>query len=204
VVRALSASKLSSYREGAQISGVRTSPLAKDEGPKQDLSQKLCCVGLSQKLLASVVYTLTCVDYFWQSLRNKMSSADAEANPSRAVWTPILWPGSSPDVWSPKRGLPQKLCGSCLSQKLLASVVHTLTCANYFQQSPRTKMAPANAEAKPSRTGRTPVLWPGMWPDVWSPKRGLPQKLYGSHLSQKLLASVVHTLTCADYFQWSP
>ena len=40
--------------------------------------------------------------------------------------------------------------------------------------------------------------WPGRCPDVWSPKRGLPQKLCGSHLSQKLLASVVHTLTCAD------
>jgi hypothetical protein len=25
--------------------------LAEDEGPKQDLSQKLCCFGLSQKLL---------------------------------------------------------------------------------------------------------------------------------------------------------
>jgi hypothetical protein len=45
--------------------------------------------------------------------------------------TPILWPGRCPDVWGPKRGLPQKLCGSCLSQKLLASVVHTLTCAEY-------------------------------------------------------------------------
>ena len=27
----------------------------------------------------------------------------------------------------PKRGLPQKMCGFCLSHKLLASVVHTLT-----------------------------------------------------------------------------
>ena len=27
-----------------------------------------------------------------------------------------------------KMVLPQKLCGSCLSQKLLASVFHTLTC----------------------------------------------------------------------------
>ena len=59
MVRALSAGKLSSYREGAHISGVRTSLLAEDEGPKQDLSQKLCCFGLSQKLLASVVPTLT-------------------------------------------------------------------------------------------------------------------------------------------------
>jgi hypothetical protein len=30
-----------------------------DEGPKQDLFQKLFCFGLSQKLLASVVHTLT-------------------------------------------------------------------------------------------------------------------------------------------------
>ena len=60
--RILSAGKLSSYREGAQIAGVQTSLLAEDEGPKQDLSQKLCCLGLSQKLLASVVHTLTCTD----------------------------------------------------------------------------------------------------------------------------------------------
>ena len=45
-----------------------------------------------------------------------------------------------------KRGLPQKLYGSCLSQKLLASVVHPLTCAEYFWLSPRTKMSAADAE----------------------------------------------------------
>ena len=64
MVRALSVGKLSSYREGAQISGIWTSLLAEDEGLKQDLSQKLCCFGLSQKLLISVVHTLTCADYF--------------------------------------------------------------------------------------------------------------------------------------------
>jgi hypothetical protein len=132
VVRALSAGKLSSYREGAQISSVRTSLLAEDEGPKHDLSQKLCCFGLSQKLLASVVHTVTCADYFWRSLRTKMAPAAAEGKPSWARWTPFLCPGRWLDVWSPKRVLPQKLCGSCLSQKLLASVVHTLTCADYF------------------------------------------------------------------------
>ena len=62
MVRALSEGKLSSYREGAQISGFRTSLLAEDEGLKQDLSQELCCFGLSQKLLASVVYILSCTD----------------------------------------------------------------------------------------------------------------------------------------------
>jgi hypothetical protein len=130
VVRALSAGKFSSYREGAQISGVRTSILAEDEGPKQDLSQKLCCFGLSQKLLASVVHTLTCADYFWWSLGTKMTSSDPEAKSSQLGRTPVIWT----DVRSLKRVLPQKLCGSRLSQKLLASVVHTLTCADYFRQ----------------------------------------------------------------------
>jgi hypothetical protein len=138
VVRALSAGKLSSYREDAQISGVQTSLLAEDEGPKQVLSQKLCCCGLSQKLLASVVHTLTCADHFRWSPGTKMAPADPEAKASRAGQTPVLWPGRWPDVWSLKRALPQKLCGSCLSQKLLASVVHTLTCADYFWWSPGT------------------------------------------------------------------
>jgi hypothetical protein len=148
VVRALSAGKLSSYREGAQIFGVQISLLAEDEGPKQHLSQKPCCFGLSQKLLASVVHTLTCADYFQG---NKRSPADTEAKPSRARRTPILWPGRCPYVWSLKRWLPQKLCGSSLSQKITAFVVHTLICADYFWWSLGTKMAPTDADAKPSR-----------------------------------------------------
>jgi hypothetical protein len=59
-------------------------------------------------------------------------------------------------------------------------------------------MAPADALATPSQAGQTPLLWQGWCLDVWSLKRGLPQKLCGSRLSQKLLDSVVHTLTCAD------
>jgi hypothetical protein len=50
VVRELSAGKLSSCREGAQISVVQICLLVEDEDLKQ---------GLSQKLLASVVYTFT-------------------------------------------------------------------------------------------------------------------------------------------------
>ena len=137
MVRALSAGKLSSYRE---ISGIRTSLLAKDEGPKQDLSQKLCCFGLSQKLLASVVHTLTCADYFWWSPGTKMATTDPEAKASRAGRTLVIWLGRWPDVWSLKRALPQKLCGSRPYQKLLASVVHTLTCADYFRWSSGTKI----------------------------------------------------------------
>ena len=54
--------------------------------------------------------------------------------------------------------LPQELCGSRLSQKLLASVVHTLTCAGCPPQNPGTKVAPVEPEAEASQAGRTPVL----------------------------------------------
>ena len=131
MVRELSVGKLSSYRKGAQISGVRTCLPAEDEGPKQSLSQKL---------LASVVHTLTCADYSWWDPERKMAPEDAPAKPSRAQWTPLPWLGRYPDVWGPKRGLPRKLYGSRLSQKLLASVVHTLTYADYFLWSPGTKI----------------------------------------------------------------
>ena len=49
--------------------------------------------------------------------------------PAKSSWpglTLLLWQERCLDVWNPKRGLPQKLCGFCLSQKLLASVVHTV------------------------------------------------------------------------------
>jgi hypothetical protein len=62
VVRSLFAGKLSSCTEGAQILGIQTCILAEDEGLTQGLSQKLCCLGLSQKLLASVVHALTCAN----------------------------------------------------------------------------------------------------------------------------------------------
>jgi hypothetical protein len=133
-----------------------------------------------------------------------MATPGAPAKPSWAGQTPILWLRRCPDIWSLKRELLQKLCGSRLFQKLLASVVHTLTYADHFQRSPGTNMSPADSQAKHSRSGRTPILWPRRCPDIWSQKMGLPQMICGSHLSQKLLASVVHSLTCAGYFRWSP
>ena len=121
MVRALSAGKLSSYREGAQISGVRTCLLAEDEGLKQ---------GLSQKLFASVVHTLTFADQSWWNPERKMAPGDALVKPSQPGWTPLLWQGRCPDIWSLKWRLPQEVCDFCLSQKQLASVVHTLSPAH--------------------------------------------------------------------------
>ena len=86
-----------------------------------------------------------------------MAPEDLEAKASQAEWTPVLWPGRWTDVWSLKMALPQKLCGSRLSQKLLASVFHTLTSADCPPRSPGTKMASAEPEAEASRAGRTPV-----------------------------------------------
>jgi hypothetical protein len=47
-----------------------------------------------------------------------MAPPGALEKPSQAERTPLLWQGRFLEVWSPKWGLPQKLCGFCLSQKL--------------------------------------------------------------------------------------
>jgi hypothetical protein len=77
VVRGLSEGRLSSFSEGAQISDVQTCLLAEDEGPKQDLSQKL---------LACVVHALTCADQSRWSLGTKMSPADRCSGNSFLGW----------------------------------------------------------------------------------------------------------------------
>ena len=118
--------------------------------------------------IVSVVLTLTCVDYFPRSPGTKMAPEDLEAKASQAGQTPVLWPGRWTDIWSLKTALPQKLCGSSMSQKLLISVFHSLTCADCPKQSGRTKMPPAEPEAEASRARQTPVLWPGRWLVVWS------------------------------------
>jgi hypothetical protein len=80
-----------------------------------------------------------------------MSPADGPATPSWALKTPLLWQRRCPNVWSLKRVLLQKLCGSRLSQKLLASVLHTLTSTDKSWWNLGTKMSPADAPATPSK-----------------------------------------------------
>jgi hypothetical protein len=96
VVRAVSAGKLSSFREGAQLSGVWTSSWLNMKAQNRIFPRS--CVALARKVAG-------CLEL--------------------------------------KMAPPQKLSGSRLSQKLLASVFHTLTRAACPPRSPGAKVAPA-------------------------------------------------------------
>ena len=145
MVRVLSAGKLSTYREGAQISGLRTSLLAEDEGLIQACPRSPATSACPRNCEASVVGTLTYTVYSMRDPGPEMAPSGAPANPSWVGRIPLLWQGRCPDVWSLKRGLPQNPCGLCPSQKVSASVVHALTCADQSLSDPRTKMAPPGA-----------------------------------------------------------
>jgi hypothetical protein len=104
VVRAVSAGKLSSFREGAQLSGVWTSSWLKMKAQNRIFPRS--CVALARKVAGYL---------------------------------------------EPKMAPPQKLSGSRLSQKRLASVFHTLTRAACPPRSPGAKEAPAvGSEAETS------------------------------------------------------
>jgi hypothetical protein len=136
-----------------------------------------------------------------------MASSGALAKPSCVWWTPVLWQGRCLDVWSQKQGLPQKLCGFCLSQKLCNFCSPNSHLSRLFWRDWETKMAPVGARAKPSCVGRTLLLWQGRCPDVWSLKWGLPQKLYSRDLGgvSRLWAQgdLVLVQTGRDLWPWS-
>jgi hypothetical protein len=91
--------------------------------------------------------------------------------------TPLLWQERCPDVWSPKRGLSQKLCCFCS----LYSHLHRLV-----SEGPRTQYGSLTCSGSQSPPWWIPLLWWGRCLDVWSPKWGLSQKLCSFCLSQKL------------------
>jgi hypothetical protein len=91
--RVLSAGKLSSCREGAQISGIWTCLLAEDEGPKQGLSQRICC-------LCSLHSHLCILDSEGPGTQD--TSLTSLKEPSRADTFPLA--GKVPRCLEPKTG----------------------------------------------------------------------------------------------------
>ena len=166
MVRAVSAGKLSSFREGVQLSGVRTSSWLKVKAQnrifprscvalarkvagclesKMALPQRLCDSRPYQKWLASVFHTVTRAACPPRSPGAKKAPAGACDTNLSGQADPRALTRKVAGCLELKMAPPQKLCGSRLSQKLLASVFHTLTRAACPPRSPGTKVAPARA-----------------------------------------------------------
>jgi hypothetical protein len=178
VIRVLSVGKLSSCREGAQISVVWTCLLTEGEGQKQGLSQKLYHFCLSQKLCSFCSsHSHLCRLVTEGSGTQDGSPRSSAVEPTRVGWTPLLR-GRCPDVWSLKWVLCQKLCCFCLTQKLCSFYSHhTHLCRLVTEGSGTQDGSPRCSMAEPSWTGQTPLLWPGRCLDVWNLKQDLSQKL---------------------------
>ena len=106
-----------------------------------------------------------------------MAPSGAPAKSSRVGQTPVLWLGRFLDVLHSNWGLPLKLCGFCLSQKLCNICSPNFHLHRLVLEISGIKMAPPGALAKHPWAGHSPLLWQGRCPDVWSLKQGLPQKL---------------------------
>ena len=80
--------------------------------PKMKARNKAC----PRRCVVSAVCTLTCTDWSLRDTGHKMALSPALV--VRALQGRHLPQGMCPDVWSPKRGLSQKLSFFYLSQKL--------------------------------------------------------------------------------------
>jgi hypothetical protein len=105
---------LSSCREGAQRSGIQTCLLAEDEGPKQGLSQKMCCLCSLRAHLRRL---------FSEGCGTEDGSLTWSGGQSLPGQTPLFWWGSCLGDWSPKRDKSQKLCCFCSPHSHLCRLV---------------------------------------------------------------------------------
>ena len=109
MVRVLSAGKLSSCREVAQISGIQTCLLAEDEGPKQGLSQKLCSFFSPHSHLCRLVSERSMT-------RNGSLRCSGKGLQGQVDASPLA--GKVPGCLEHEMGLPHKLCHFCMSQNM--------------------------------------------------------------------------------------
>ena len=121
-----------------------------------------------------------------------MSSPGASAKPMPGGVDTSPLAGKVPRCLEPKTGSASKVLWLLLSFCSPHSHLHRLS-----WRDPGTKMGLPSASAKPSQAGRTPLLWQGRCPDIWSLKQGLPQKLCYFFLSQNLCSFYsLHTHLC--------
>ena len=168
MVRTLSAGKLFSYREGAQISGIWTYFLAEDEGLKQGLSQKLCSFCSRPSHLHSLV---------------SERSRTRDGSPRCSGIALLFQAGTSPLAGKVPRCLEPET-GSASEAVWLLPVPeavsfcspHSLLCRLVSEGSGNQDGSPRCSE-EALLGGADTLVWQGRCPDVWSPKRGLPQKL---------------------------
>ena len=82
-------------RQGAPMSGVQTCLLAEDEGPKQGLSLKMCCLCSPRTHLRRLVP---------KGPRTQDGSLTFSVSQRQPRRTPLLFRGRCPDICSPKQG----------------------------------------------------------------------------------------------------
>jgi hypothetical protein len=144
VIRELSAGKLSSVREGGQISGLWTCLLAEDERLKQVLSNILCTFCSPHSHLRRVVLVASENQDVSPRCCDKALLGGTDTSPLAGKVPGCL----EPETWS----APEALWLPPNPESVIHSPVQI------SQQNPGTKMVPPDAVAKPSWVGQIPLL----------------------------------------------
>ena len=144
MIRVLSVGKLSSCREGAQISGVWTCLLAEDEGLKQGLFQKLCCFCLSQKICCYCSLHI----HLCRLVSEVSGTQDGSPSCSSRALLGRHFSSGREGAWmsGAQNGVcPRSCVASTCPRNCVASVVCTLTCTDLSLMDLGPKMAPPGA-----------------------------------------------------------